>query len=154
MSEIKPKYVDGEPVCSDGCPKYIQVSDMCGLRPLIAADIVHGDPCIPALRRDRDQLKLSLWQAKSDLDVADLAIRTEQHTVYNLENDIERLTEQLDQAIKERDEARSIALDLSDEDPCHYDYNYYCQTHYHKMPCPVGTVHSMDWSYLFESEEK
>lgn len=47
MNEIKPKYVNGEPVCSAECEKHCFLSDV--------QQIMPGQPCIPALRRDRDQ---------------------------------------------------------------------------------------------------
>jgi len=54
MSEIRPKYVDGEPVCSGkNCPAWIEYPELCD-------DAERGGPCVPALRRDRDKYCLAL----------------------------------------------------------------------------------------------
>jgi hypothetical protein len=65
MSEkIQPKYVDGEPVCSASCPRYGETPHKCGSGDVALWD---GDPCIPALRRDRDKHKAENERLKAEL---------------------------------------------------------------------------------------
>lgn len=55
MTEINPKYVDGEPVCCSECPHAGTSSAHC--KEGIKYDLLVGDPCTPALRRDRDEAR-------------------------------------------------------------------------------------------------
>ena len=63
MSEIKPAWVDGEPVCSMDCPKWINLPpETCRvLGKFVDADeddrFDEATPCVPALRQQRDDYK-------------------------------------------------------------------------------------------------
>lgn len=35
-----------------------------------------------------------------------------------------------------KDTIMAICTEMIDDDPCEYDMNAFCQTHYHKKPCP------------------
>ena len=48
MTDIKPRIVDGEPVCQNGCPRYNGLDHDC-----LMSQSEH--PCIPALRQQRDE---------------------------------------------------------------------------------------------------
>jgi hypothetical protein len=50
MSEIKPKIVEGEPVCDGGCPKYMDPGAH-----YTCTGTGHGSPCLLGLRQQRDQ---------------------------------------------------------------------------------------------------
>jgi len=62
MSEIKPKYIDGEPMCSgEECSRwgFGNTDD-----PQNRTCFRSNSPCIPALRRDRDKLEAELAECK------------------------------------------------------------------------------------------
>ena len=62
--KIKPRYESGEPVCDEECPykeSYSHcVTGGCTNSTEVVAD---GWPCIPALRRSRDNLRKALMEA-------------------------------------------------------------------------------------------
>ena len=65
MSEINPKYVDGEPVCNpDECGQYGYNSDVGSYCKILDNEwCFENCPCIPALRRDRDMAEAELERA-------------------------------------------------------------------------------------------
>jgi hypothetical protein len=59
-TDIKPRIVDGEPVCCGGeCPADNSDGD-CGESGELGKFIMPGDPCIPALRAQRDDTRKAL----------------------------------------------------------------------------------------------
>lgn len=44
---------------------------------------------------------------------------------------------------RERDEYRALVLRLVDNDPCEYDHDDFCQTHYSSKPCPHEQAQSL-----------
>lgn len=66
MTDIKPRYEDGEPCCDPDCPSFVSggILDKCRARKVKAsfglADIAtaEGEDCIPALRQQRDK---AMW---------------------------------------------------------------------------------------------
>lgn len=61
--EIKPKYVDGEPVCSGECDQSYYHNDVFCCKLGNYRDL---SVCIPALRRDRDKYKYELERLEND----------------------------------------------------------------------------------------
>lgn len=60
MDEINPRIVDGELVCSwTDCPSWGDAgrSVGCKLCGILGSYITNGDPCIPGLRRQRDEAR-------------------------------------------------------------------------------------------------
>jgi hypothetical protein len=58
MSEdIKPRWVDGEPVCHLGCPRAEDNTTHDGECTLTGCDLMVGDPCVPGLRQQLDEYK-------------------------------------------------------------------------------------------------
>jgi hypothetical protein len=59
MIEIKPRIVDGEPVCDPGCPA-LGANDHCLSRSpgcyMVQVNPMYGGPCVPGLREQRDRL--------------------------------------------------------------------------------------------------
>jgi hypothetical protein len=52
--DIRPRWVDGEPVCNPTCPAW-------GYRVLRPCSLTTtGDPCVPALRRENKRLRRAL----------------------------------------------------------------------------------------------
>jgi len=67
MSKINPKYVDGEPVCSENCPAWKrEAAPVYGEGCTISWAGRAGSLCIPALRRDRDKLEAELAECKRE----------------------------------------------------------------------------------------
>ena len=81
MNDAKPqpKWVDGEPVCSDECDYYKKVSDVdsswCEY-PDCRMQCPRGLPCWPAIREQRDDALLEVMWQKSEREIGqELAIR-------------------------------------------------------------------------------
>ena len=58
--EIAPRIVDGEPECSRQCPVYRETADgemfdACHADMAFGENTLDGEPCIPGLRRQRDE---------------------------------------------------------------------------------------------------
>jgi len=53
--KIEPKYKDGEPLCTHGCPACFDDFPNWWKCRIKQSEVDEGEPCIPALRRDRDQ---------------------------------------------------------------------------------------------------
>ena len=88
--KIEPYYEDNEPLCTHDCPACFDDFPNWWKCRIKQSEVDEGEPCIPALRRDRDQ---ALEQVKLEIRGRDMAIRHGQN-----------LEEQRDQAIKERDD--------------------------------------------------
>lgn len=89
MSEIKPKYVDDEPVCDDKCfyfERITKITAMCNKVEFSVNCYPLKSPCIPALRQQRDKYKAEL----------------EEERKYT-----RNLLDQRDKVIAERDELRT-----------------------------------------------
>ncbi len=59
MSEINPKYIDEEPMCSGiDCPFFVEggMFDLCFMHPS-GLDVEVGDICIAGIRQQRDRLR-------------------------------------------------------------------------------------------------
>ncbi len=77
MTDIKPIDVDGEPICAGRlCKSFIVCNNvdldhlgghLCGMT---GGTVLYGDPCIPGLRKQRDELqeKVSLMEPVCILD--------------------------------------------------------------------------------------
>lgn len=69
MSEIKPRWVDGEPVCDRDCSEYgpndhcMSRSQGCWLRKV---NPCYYTPCIPALREQRDEARAEVERLEKE----------------------------------------------------------------------------------------
>jgi hypothetical protein len=69
--KIAPRIVDGEPVCSwIKCPSFRNPGCACEHLPGLGGYIIEGDPCIPGLRAQRDDLAAELRTRTEERDAA------------------------------------------------------------------------------------
>ncbi len=87
---IKPKMVDGDPVCSgENCLAYSQIGcwckvSVCHCMKSPRSEINPGNICIPGIRKQRDELKRELKKARGERDearreVCNLLVDARQH---------------------------------------------------------------------------
>jgi hypothetical protein len=78
MAEIKPRFINGEPVCSDVCPTVMRTNGaLYWLRCPVAkvGKVKTGIPCIPGLRQQRDERDLKIAALESAVERAHEEIR-------------------------------------------------------------------------------
>lgn len=101
MGEIKPKMVDGEPVCclSSECPFWS--ASECFHVHGNGVEIFRGATCVPALRQQRDELKASLVEIDLSLKYFNQALSVTESAISS--------------ALRERDESRATACRYMEE---------------------------------------
>ena len=127
--EIAPRIVDGEPECSRQCPVYRETADgemfdACHADMAFGENTLDGEPCIPGLRRQRDEL-----HEKNKEAVVSLVAHSDNET---------RLLNASIQACAERDAAR--------RELCQRNANYT------RHDC-MDVAASRGWGYLYETPE-
>jgi len=119
MSEINPKYVDGEPVCNpDECGQYGYNSDV-GSYCKMNEWCFENCPCIPALRRDRDQAGQEKESLEAELDAARGEIEHKRESISMLVLDAKRLEaekERLKKRVEELEKNRKSTITKEDAD--------------------------------------